>query len=100
MCHRQGNVHSPSISQPLLRRPILQLLVLDPKTVLERAIDRFGGKFDFVETTSGETESNVSRFMENAVFHSHGGADDVDSDDEQWMKFGEGTRLKRCYKVA
>jgi len=85
-------VTEQAVGDPLLGRPVLEVLGLNTRNILAAAAEKYSGTVDVAalldETDAAAQVSKVSRILEG-VFHADGGADDADLDENDgWLDLG------------
>lgn len=79
-----------AMAEPLLGRPIVEVLALNTKKILAAAADRLHGDIDVDHTLKeSETGRKISSVLHDGVSHSDQGIDYSSADVEQdWLDFG------------
>lgn len=81
-------VTDQAVGEPLLGRPVLEFLGLNTRDILAAAAEKHSGAVDIPEYLKATPEGKVARILDG-VYHSEGGADDADLDeDDGWLDLG------------
>lgn len=87
------------VGDPILGRPVLEILGLNTRDILAAAAEKHCGIIDIAQILDAKTEpqGKVARILEG-VFHADGGADDADlHENDGWIDLGpenEGEKLE------